>query len=104
MNTDETRLNDAMHNLREIAVNLTMKGAYDSAKTILTFLESLKDFAPTLDVLGDDVRKLALAGKKVDAIKLLREQRGMGKTATYLGLKEAKDLVEAFMASKGLSY
>ena len=33
----------------------------------------------------------ALTGKKIDAIKLLREKRG-------LGLKEAKDAVEGFIA------
>jgi len=36
----------------------------------------------------DQIRELARAGKKIDAIKLVREQTG-------LGLKEAKDAVEA---------
>jgi hypothetical protein len=45
--------------------------------------------------LSEDVRKLANdpAGK-IQAIKLHREQTG-------LGLKEAKDAVEAYMSSKG---
>jgi ribosomal protein L7/L12 len=37
--------------------------------------------------VSDDVRILAASGKKINAIKLLREQSG-------LGLKEAKDIVD----------
>jgi ribosomal protein L7/L12 len=37
--------------------------------------------------VSDEVRILAASGKKINAIKLLREQSG-------LGLKEAKDIVD----------
>jgi len=40
------------------------------------------------DTLRSDVERLARAGKKIDAIKLVRERAG-------LGLKEAKQFVEA---------
>jgi len=40
--------------------------------------------------LPDDVLALAQAGKKIEAIKLLREQSG-------LGLKDAKDRIDAVM-------
>jgi ribosomal L7/L12-like protein len=40
--------------------------------------------------LSADVRQLADDGKKIEAIKLYREETG-------LGLKEAKDAVEAYM-------
>lgn len=39
----------------------------------------------------------ALEGRKIDAIKLLREKHG----PSNLGLKEAKDVVEAFLSSLG---
>jgi ribosomal protein L7/L12 len=94
MSTDSTRLNDAMHRLREIAVNLTMKGEYDNAKTILEALVHLENFAPALDELGDEVRKLAHARDLVGAVKALRERR------RDMGLKECKDAVEAYMASQ----
>jgi len=38
--------------------------------------------------LPDDVRAAAIAGQRIEAIKLLRQHRG-------LGLKEAKDLLDA---------
>lgn len=40
--------------------------------------------------LPDEVRALADSGQKINAIKALRETTG-------LGLKEAKDVVEAYM-------
>ena len=40
--------------------------------------------------LSDEVRQLADAGKKIEAIKLHREQTG-------LGLKEAKDAVDVYL-------
>lgn len=43
--------------------------------------------------LPPDVRSAVQAGRKIDAIRLLRE-------ATGLGLKEAKDAVEAFEAGE----
>ena len=97
MNTDSTRLNDTMHFLREITINLTRKGEYDNAKMILDVLETLKNFAPALDELGDEARKFAMAHEKIDAIVALRKHR------PDFSLKEAKDTIEAFMASKGLS-
>ena len=42
------------------------------------------------DELPEEVTTLLIAGKKIDAIKLIRKQSG-------LGLKEAKDLVENYM-------
>ena len=39
--------------------------------------------------MSDEVKKLVKNGRKVEAIKLIREQTGMG-------LKEAKDLVDRF--------
>ena len=47
--------------------------------------------------MSAEVKALAgVPGQKIAAIKLLREQTG-------LGLKEAKDAVEAYMAGRGLS-
>src|SRR5688500_20284125 len=40
------------------------------------------------DAIRSEVERLARAGKKIDAIKLVRERAG-------LGLKEAKEFVEA---------
>lgn len=45
---------------------------------------------PTADPLDEEVRRLALAHRKIEAIKLVREKRG-------IGLKEAKDYVEALV-------
>ena len=44
--------------------------------------------AAQLPAAGSDVKDLARAGKKIEAIKLYRAQTG-------LGLKEAKDAVDA---------
>jgi cbb3-type cytochrome oxidase subunit 3 len=46
-----------------------------------------------LDVLSEEARKLADAGQKIAAIKAHREQTG-------LGLRDAKDDVEAYLAAK----
>lgn len=43
-----------------------------------------------VDGLSAEVRQLADAGQKIEAIKVHREQTG-------LGLKEAKDAVEAYL-------
>jgi ribosomal protein L7/L12 len=45
------------------------------------------------DEPSEDVRQLADADQKIAAIKLLREQTGYG-------LKQAKDVVEAYMSRK----
>lgn len=44
--------------------------------------------------ISSEVRLLAQQGKKIEAIKLLREQEG-------IGLKEAKELVETLPGGKG---
>lgn len=47
----------------------------------------------TVNGLTAEVRQLADAGQKIEAIKVHREQTG-------LGLKEAKDAVEAYLDSR----
>lgn len=61
----------------------------------------------TIDGLGYEARELAHAGRKIDAIKLVRASSGQvtrddGSTGYRLGLKDAKDLVEAYMQKHGL--
>ena len=45
-------------------------------------------------MLSEEARKLADAGQKIQAIKAHRQQNG-------LGLRDAKDDVEAYLAAKG---
>lgn len=57
-------------------------------------------FQPTAPLATDhegDVRRLLAAGNKIEAIKRVREQTG-------LGLKEAKDLVEAMALGRAVSF
>ena len=46
-----------------------------------------------LDAISDEAKRLADQGQKIQAIKVHREQTG-------LGLRDAKDDVEAYLASK----
>ena len=48
------------------------------------------------DWIPDNVKEFLRSGKKIDAVKALREE-------TKMGLKEAKDAVEAWMRDEGLN-
>ena len=61
---------------------------------------ALSAFAPVVQPATNpegEVRRLLAAGKKIEAIKLVRERTG-------LGLKEAKDLVEAYEAGQPVDF
>ncbi len=61
----------------------------DSGVNVASTLSDLANASPSLPGVDvDRIRQLVSAGKKIDAIKLVREQ-------TDLGLKEAKDAVDA---------
>ena len=96
---------EAIKRLRE-AARIDLKTAHDAVEAWVEGrpLPSLPDMSVSpavlpraaASVLPEDVRDALASGNKIEAIKRLRE-------ATGLGLKEAKDLVEAHEAGVPVS-
>jgi len=81
---------DAIKRLRD--TGLTLKAAKDAVETreknpVAAPPQGLIATIRHAQDVSDEVKKLVKQGKKIEAIKLIREQTG-------LGLKEAKDLVD----------